>query len=487
MGSLTDRAALLIVANAFKYAMAFVLPMFLVRLISQAEYGTYQQLMLLANAASGVMVLGVPTSIYYFYHRFDRPTLVAQTQLILIASGAAAGLGIVLATPALAARMHDSQLLDLLPRYAVYVGLYIAGEHFMHVMINQNRYAMAVGLELVETLFRVAAVVTVVALGHGLPAIVAILIVYAGLRLVGRSFWLWTGPDSVRNATWAAAFPTAQLAYSLPLAASTCVGLVGGLLDKAIVALVFSPVAYAIYSVGALEVPLDTIFQGSVANVLRATLPALIREGRLEEVVRLWRDSVRKLALIMIPSFVFLMVFADRLITTLFTQRYQASVQVFHIYLLVLPLDMFILNAVPQVFGRTRLNLYVVAATVATNVALSFTLLRIIGILGPAVAFVCSGYLSSALYFFVTMRLLATGPLGLLPIAALGRTLLAAALAMAPAVLAASLGAGLPSLAASAFVFAGAYLVAGYVCGAFEPSDIDTARSWLRRLVPAAP
>lgn len=487
MGALTDRAALLIVANAFKYAMAFVLPMFLVRLLSQREYGTYQQLILLANAASGIMVLGVPTSIYYLYHRFDRPTLVAQTQIILILSGAAAGLGIVLAAPALAARLHDPQLLDLLPRYALYVGLFIAGEHFMHIMISQNRYGMALGLELAETLFRVAAVVAVVALGYGLPAIVAMLIVYAGMRLVGRSFWLWTGPDSLRKATWAARFPAAQLAYSLPLAASTCVGLIGGLLDKAIVAVVFSPVAYAIYSVGALEVPLDTIFQGSVANVLRATLPVLIREGRLDEVVRLWRDSVRKLALIMIPSFVFLMVFADRLITTLFTKHYEASVRVFHIYLLVLPLDMLILNAVPQVFGRTRLNLYVVGATVATNVALSFWLLRIIGILGPAAAFVCSAYFGAALYFVVTTTLLETGPLRLLPIAAIVRTVLAACLAIVPAAAAASLAAGLISLAAGALVFASAYLIAGYVCGAFEPSDIETARSWLRRLAPAMP
>ncbi len=42
----------------------------------------------------------------------------------------------------------------------------------------------------------------------------------------------------------------------------------------------------AIYSVGALEIPLDVIFQGSVANVLRASLPALVRDGNRREIVR---------------------------------------------------------------------------------------------------------------------------------------------------------------------------------------------------------
>jgi len=60
---------LLILANTLKYAVGFALPMVLVRLLTQDDYGTYQQLSLIANFATGIMVLGLPTSIYYFYHR----------------------------------------------------------------------------------------------------------------------------------------------------------------------------------------------------------------------------------------------------------------------------------------------------------------------------------------------------------------------------------------------------------------------------------
>ncbi len=486
MASLSDRTALLITANTFKYAVGFVLPMAFARLLSPSEYGTYQQVTLLANVASGVMVLGLPMSVYYFYHRTDSSTLIAQTQVFLLASGGITALAIAWAAPVLAARMHNPQLLPLLPTCAVYIGLLIAGEHFLHVMISQNRYALAVGLELAETLFRVAASTAALLLGYGLPGILDMLVLYAAVRLAGRSYWLWTGRDSVQKSSWSARFPAVQLAYSLPLAASTCVGLVGGVLDKAIVALSFSPVAYAVYSVGALEIPLDSIFQGSVANVLRASLPALIHQGRLDEVVRIWRDSVRKLALIMLPSFVFLTAFAGRIITTLFTHRYEASVRVFHIYLLVIPLYMFILNAVPHVFGKTRLNLYVVGATVTCNLALSFVLLRIIGILGPAVAFTCSGYLTSVLYFLVTRRLLKVPALTLLPLAAIARTILAACISIVPALVAASVTSGVAALGCGGVAFAAAYLVAGYFVRAFQPSDIETVRSWLRRMAPAA-
>jgi len=487
LASLSRKAALLIIANAAKYTVGFVLPMVVVRFLTRGEYGTYQQLSLVATCAIGVMVLGLPTSIYYFYHRVSqgtgRATLIAQTQVMLLISGCAAALAVTLAAPLLALWMHNPELGGLLPLYSLYVGLFIGGEHFLHVMISQNRYGLAVGLELAETVVRVAALVSVLVFGGSLRDIVLVLICYAALRLIIRSYWLWQGQDSVAQASWAERSPSAQLAYGLPLAATMCMGLLGSLLDRAIVAVVFNPAAYAVYSVGALEIPLDSILQASVLNVLRASLPPLVAQGRIDEVVRVWRDSVRKLALIVVPSFVFLLFFAERFITTLFTESYGDSVSVFRIYVLLIPLHMLVVSVVPQVYGRTRLNLYVVATAVATNVLLSFLLLRVLGILGPATALVCSQYLSALLYFIVTVRLLKAGPGRLLPIRALARAALASLVSVAPALyVASSVEHRLISLILGSAVFAIGYLLAAYLLGVFHETEIEVARSWLRRL-----
>lgn len=491
MASLSDKAAVLIIGNIFKYAVGFVLPMVLVRFLSQYDYGTYQQLSLVATFCTSLMVLGLPTSVYYFYHHRSeraagRATLVAQTAAMLLGSGVATALAVALAAPVLSVRMHDPALAQLLPLYALYIGLYIAGEHFTHVLISQNRYVPAMSVELGETVFRVAALVILLSLGYGLRAIVIMFVAYAGLRLVGRTFWLSRGRDSMRGASPHARFAREQLAYSLPLAAMMGVGVLGGMLDRAIVAVVFTPSMYAVYSVGALEIPLDSVFQASVLNVLRASLPPLLSEGRLDEVVRIWRDSVRKLALIVVPCFVFLQFFAARFITALFTARYEPSVHVFRIYLLLLPMHALVLSVVPQVFGRTRLNFYAAASGVSTNVILSFILLRVMGILGPATALVCSTYLTSAVYFVVTVRLLKAGPARLLPLAALGRTALAATVSAIPALWLATMAAnGLLSLVIGGLVYCGGYLVAGYLFGIFTPSEFRMVQSWIRRVAPA--
>jgi O-antigen/teichoic acid export membrane protein len=478
--SLSDKAALLIGANTLKYAIGFALPMVLVRFLAKEDYGTYLQLNLISNMAVALLTLGLPTSVYYFYaHRGNmpngRPTLIAQTQVMLVLTGLISALMIGFGAPLLGKWMSNEALANLLPIYAFYVGVLLSGEHFMHVMISQNRYGMAVTLEAGETAVRVGCLLFPIWWGLGLHGIAYGLIVYAVLRMAVRSFWLWRGPESVTKASWAARFPGEQLAYALPLAASTYVATIGGMLDRALVAIWFLPADYAIYSVGALEIPLDVIFQGSVANVLRASLPALVQQGNRREIVRIWREAVRKLAIVVVPLF----------ITTLFTKSYAQSTHVFRIYMLLVPLHMFVLSSIPQIYGKTRLNLYVVFTVTSTNVVISLILLKVIGIYGPAIALVISQWIGSAIYFVTTMRLVEARATDLLPTGALVRTTLAACLSVLPAfALTSVIQPGLLLLVTAGGTFSVCFFVIGYFAGVFQDSDVRAAKSVARRLSP---
>jgi O-antigen/teichoic acid export membrane protein len=79
MASLSDRADLLTSANFIRYAVGFTLPMLIVRLLSKSDCGTYQQLLLLNSMAVGLLTLGLPNSIYYFYNR-----IASQQQSVLV-------------------------------------------------------------------------------------------------------------------------------------------------------------------------------------------------------------------------------------------------------------------------------------------------------------------------------------------------------------------------------------------------------------------
>jgi O-antigen/teichoic acid export membrane protein len=433
-------------------------------------------------------VFGIPSSIYYFYHRAEhrphgRATLIAQSFWMLGISGAVAAIAIYLGAPFIAHRFDNPQLAALFHPFAIFVGLAIFGELFMHVMISQNRYTAAVSLETIEAILRVGLIVGVLYAGFGLQAVVVAMATFACFRLLGRGYFLVTGPDSIRHARRAAAFPVEQLAYSIPLAASTCVALIGNTLDRMIVAAFFSPVEYAIYSVGALEIPLDVIFQASVANVLRATLPPLVTAGAYQEIVRIWRASVRKLALVIIPSAVFLFAFAELFITALFTPKYLESAAVFRVYVVHLPQYMVVVSLIPQIFGRTGLNLKVIFVAASSNIVLSFAFLKLFGYIGPAMAFVLSSYIGLSLYFVAGKRLLGTTFAEMMPLAALARTFLAACVSLLPALLAAHyLPAGIVALAGAGIAFSCGYLAAAPALGAVTAEDVRAIRTALQRI-----
>lgn len=418
MSSLSERAGFLIAANLIKYAVGFVMPMVLVRFLSQSDYGTYQQLNLIGTTAIGILVLGLPTSIYYFYNQFSDnrvPALIAQTSLMLVFSGGACIAILYLGAPPLAAKFGNDAIAMLLPLYAFSVAFMIASEHSLSFMIAQNRYVTAVGFETGETFGRVTILLVPLLLGYGLNGLIIGMLIYAITRFLARSIYLFYG-SGIQFKGWSTVtFARDQLVYSFPLALASLSALLGGAFNRGIVATSFSPADYAIYSVGALEIPLDVIFQASVANVLRASLPQLVREGRKEEMGKILREAMRKLSIIVLPSFVFLLGHSHQFITLLFTSRYEESVVVFRIYLWLIPLHMLVLSLIPQVFGRTKWNLYVMWIQTLVLVGASYALLKLVGFYGPALAGVGTAYLTAIIYFVIAIRLTGCKFLELVP------------------------------------------------------------------------
>lgn len=486
--NLSDKAGFLIIANLIKYAVGFVMPMVLVRMLTQTEYGTYQQILLISSAF-GVLTLGLPVSIYYFFPRHSptaQAALLAQTTIMLMIAGAAAALGIYLGAPMLADTVNNPTMVQLLQLYSISAFFMIASEHAVHVLIAQNRYGAAVLFEVIETFARVALLLLPLCLGFGFEGLVIGIVTYAVLRFLARnaivfatsglSFTGWTQATSARP----------QLAYSLPIALGAVAGMVGGVFNRGIIAATFTPAQFAIYAVGALEIPLDSIFQASVANVLRASLPSLVRDGNHVEIVRLIREAVRKLAIIVLPSFVFLFGYSLDFITVLFTQQYEESVTIFRIYLLLVPLHMFVFSLVPHVYGKTKLNLYIIILSTGALLLFSYTLLNTIGFCGPAIALVATQYLAAIVYLLVVLRLTQATLHRLLPLIDILRIFAVALICLVVARFAVPADVpGLLGLTLAGVVFTAAFFPLALMTRVFTADDRQLMRRWLAKAWPA--
>jgi O-antigen/teichoic acid export membrane protein len=432
----------------------------------------------------------VPTSVYYFYHHVPpegRSTLIVQTTLLVAAGGLVAGATVFFGSDLIARNLSNPSLAALLPLYAVSIVFTIASEHSIAFVISQNRFKLAVLFETVEIFLRLFLLLVPLRLGYGLPGVVGGLVAFALLRWVGRNGYLFLR-SGVKFSGWSKSlFVREQMGYSVPVALVSLSGMFGQTFNKGIIAASFSPAQYAVYAVGSFPIPLSTIFQASVADVLRSSLPPLVRDGNLQEVARLVREASRKLSMIVLPGFVFLFGFSEQLITLAFTNRYADSVAIFRIFILSVPLDMLILSAIPQVFGRTRLNFYINVSTVVLLVVLSYVLLHAVGFYGAVIAMVASQYYSSAAFVAVAMKLTRTTLPRLFAWGHMLRVFLSAGAAVLIARTVIGLTrSGFLDVALGGIVYCGTFLILAVWTGVLTSQDRSLVRRWLAKFLPVA-
>jgi O-antigen/teichoic acid export membrane protein len=129
-----------------------------------------------------------------------------------------------------------------------------------------------------------------------------------------------------------------QLAYTLPYGFATMILYMETDIHYYFVSNQFGPAVFAIYAVGCFQIPLVEIISDAVGSVTLPRVSYLQKENRKREIFELIADMVRKIAAINFPILFFLLVFGREFIIVLFTSNYLASLPIFHINVLIIPL-----------------------------------------------------------------------------------------------------------------------------------------------------
>lgn len=207
--------------------------------------------------------------------------------------------------------------------------------------------------------------------------------------------------------------------YSLPLGLASIVGMLSVQLDKLVISGFFSPAQYAVFSIGAMELPFISILNNSVNAIL---LPHISSEpAKLAET---YRASVRKNAIIIFPFAALGLIFAKPLITLLYTETYLASVPFFQVYLLNLPLRVATYGIIFMALGKTRYIMLNSLITLGLNLALNLILVNLMGMMGAVIATVTVTWLSVGIYLYWIRRVLRFDLAELFPLKALFKTAL---------------------------------------------------------------
>lgn len=478
---LSDKVGVVFVGTAAGFVVHLAWGMVLVRLLDKDGVGSYRQVWLVYGIAAVIFQLGIPASISYFVPQLPQRQamgVVLQVFGTMLALGALMAAGIFFGAALLASRLSNPALVPLFKVFAPYPLFFLPLAPMPSLLIVRNRHRSAAVLQFVYAAQAPLVAGALLALRLSLTAVFVGITMSAGVLFVVTVVWLLRlarrSGIEWRQQLWAR-----QMRYSLPIGLASAVDTVGRRLDQVVIGLFYPPARFAIYTVGAFEVPIFALLSSALGSVLTPEFVRWHAAGDVRRLLRVWHEATAKMGLLIFPTVAGLLVAAPDLITVLYTQEYEESTVLFRIYLMVLLVRVTQYSVILRATGRTGVIFWATVGFLASKLVLAVAFIKLMGFIGPAVASVLGYYI----YVWLLLRQISYAlevPMSeVMPWRQLAGIAGVASLAVLPAIPLLYLPLGVtPRLAVFCLGYAIAYGALALWLRMLSPSDLALFRRW---------
>ncbi len=405
----SEQAGILVLGQTISTLANVIAPLLLVRVMSKTDLGVLSALLVIFNTAAMMGASGFSRLLLYYLpgrERAERGAIARKSAWILTGIGVLAGLSILGAEAVLqplsealshwvasafggAGDTHPPPVDEAADtgKYLWIVALYVFAEMptrmFTNLLIVESRAKAAAGTALIKSIGVSLATLIPAALGADIGVVVGAITAFSFaylLLFIGYLRRLYPATDAGDTDVTS----LEMLRLSIPLGMTDVVNILNHTLDRYLVMFFFAAAALAEYQVGAWRIPVISTVAYAVGNVYLPRFKELYLENRHAEAIQIWRDSVSKVSLIVVPVTLGFMVAAEELIRLAFTDEYMTAVPVLRWYLL-LTLGRVTQFAGPILAaGRTRDILWASVVTLGSNLVISIPFTMKFGLAGPA-------------------------------------------------------------------------------------------------------
>jgi len=331
---LKRRAVSLGMVKAFDQGMQFLLPIVLVRCLDAATFGEYRLLWLAVGTLIGVGTLNMAGTLYFFLPRSepDRKRLyVHQTMLFLAAMGILSGLLVSPLNPLLPEAMRElAKYGALVP---VFIAVWFAALLLEYLPTIDERIGWAATATMSISLVRVVLLAAGAWLTGDMKVMLWLLIAAAALKL-GLLFFYVRRHHGLARPWFDRGVFSSQFRHSAPIGLSAALYTLRGQTDQWVAATLFSLHSFAAFSVAAILGQVVNLFRTSVIEAFMPSMSRMHASGELGGVMDMNARANVLVAGLLYPMLGFVFVYAEDIVTVVYTASYLEAVPVMRIYAL---------------------------------------------------------------------------------------------------------------------------------------------------------
>ncbi|WP_066890545.1 oligosaccharide flippase family protein [Clostridium nigeriense] len=382
-------------SKGIRGVLMLIFNMIIARLFTESLYGTYKQVNLIINLVTSICVVGIPTTISYFYitsDKKDKERLIGNTIVILGLIAAISSFSIVLFKEKVALLLNNPNILNYITLLSLQIFIMIISSFLENLYISSNSTVALGKIYVIYTIVNFLTLGFVTISTRNLYYLLLVMVIIEFLRTMFM-YYIIRSRESLKFRTQYSLL-VKQIKFAIPLGVVALVQNLNMYVDNLFISNRFNPEEYAAYANAATDIPLVSIITISIASVVLPRMSKSYAENKnSKEVLSIWGESCKKTALIMFPIFWIALLFSREYIELIFSYKYvESSTPIFIIYLLKFPLYFTVFGNILIVIKQQKYVMVNSIMGIVLNIILNIIFLNIFGIIGPAISTVIVHY-----------------------------------------------------------------------------------------------
>ena len=418
MNKLGKKSAILAFSNITTLVISMLCSMLIARYRTLEDNGTYTQILLIINTVMTFAVLGIPNSITYFIGKTNKKNeqdnFTGTYYSVLFVISISVGSVLYCIAPVIARFYNNNSLITLRYTFLLLPGCLQITSTVSDILVSYGEVKVLVIFKIIYSVLVLTAnilmavmnwsfnfyMLVYVCLLLGLSITVVLIIKF---RVKVKRFFSFDKKLLVDI-----------LKFSIPLGIATVVGTLSLEFDKLFISTKYSTEVLGMYNYMAKELPIVAV-TSSVTSILIPSTARLISEGQKEKAMRIWKNStiITFAITAFFSSGVF--VYAEQVISILYSEKYLVGVDIFRIYTISLLLRFTYFGLFFNCTGNAKKILHYSIVGLLTNILFNYIFHYTFGINGPAMATVLGLYVSVFLELRGTSKLLKVRMKNILP------------------------------------------------------------------------